>query len=444
MANINQIAQHHTTQTTAVIWARSTVNGVMSVVANGQTYTGDTLDTSVDDGCGVVELTGLSPDTAYEYTVYAGTTEIGSGELHTMPPTGSTFTLGFGTCAWFIIGPTPLLALIEKFPDLRGFGWLGDQVYTSMPEGGGSVTTYGETVRAVEYINPTDEAVSKDMIFKYYRAYWQQSGTRQILKRMANWFVGDDHDHNVGNDWDNTRIDTVNYFHTWTASLSEALDMNQWHDDCLRAYCKGNPNWPNFYFNVRINDDVELIFIDCVAYRDASDGTGTTIMGATQKQWFKDTLEQSTATFKIVMSNKNLWGGADDWSKYPTEQAEIVSFIGNMSGWAVPGGVIWCSGDIHYPYVSYLESACVNICSSPLATGYAVPGDGFGGNRIWKSNGYPSNATNGGKFKTAAYIRVHGSERLEFGLIDEQGNTRWSGNVYPGSNELVYDEKKVS
>lgn len=446
MANINQVAQHHTTQTNAVIWARSITNGVMSVAVNGQTFTGETFNTSVDDGCAITNITGLSAGQDYPYTVYSDSTVVGAGTLKTMPATGSTFSLGFTTCTWYVRSPLPLLALAQVCPDLRGMCWLGDQVYTSEPSSGGTVTTFGETLQAVERLSPNDEALSMAQIYRFYRAFWQQHGTSSILKSMPNWFVGDDHDHNVGNNWDGT-IAAVNGFFSWATTQAQADNMHQWHLNAMRAYTKGNPDWPLTYFKTRINDDVEVFFVDAVNYRDISDGTGTTALGATQLQWLKDGLQNSTSTFKLIMCNKNFLGTADDFSKYAAEKANLQAFLTNMTGWAVPGGVFWGSGDIHYPYASYDASIpLVNVCSSPSATGATgTVGNGYiQANRIWKATGNFSNSLAEERyFKAAAFVRVHGSERLEFGVVDIEGGVRWCGNIYAGSNELVYDDKRV-
>lgn len=435
MANIPQVAVHHVTATTAVIWARSTVDGTLSLSIDNRVINGETVAVATADGCGIITVTGLMQDTRYPFTVSVGATVLGTGSFYTMPGSGSTFSIGFGTCSWHIRDSLPILALLEQCPDMRGFAWLGDQIYPSEPSSGGSVNVNGESITAVERLAPTNEVTSKNMLHAHYRVHWQMSGMRRTLNSMANWFVGDDHDHQVGNNWDGT-IDGPNFFFTWTASLTDVNNMRDWCDAVFRDWCKGNPSLDPFYFNVRVNDDLEMFFVDGISYRDRSDGTGTTLLGSAQKAWLKSALQNSTATFKAVMSNKNFWGTADDFSKYAAELAEMESFINAMSGWAKPGGVVWCSGDIHYPYIAYKDaSPMVNICSSPLAAGNATPSDGYNANRVWKCTGYYSNAApSAAYYPCAAYIRVHGSDKLEYGIVDSQGNIRSKGHILPGAN----------
>jgi phosphodiesterase/alkaline phosphatase D-like protein len=446
MANVNQLALHHATQTAAVVWLRSTSSGVLTVQCNGQTFTGDTIDTAVDDGCGVCTVTGLAAGTSYHYTASVGGAVVGSGTIKTLPASGATLAIGFGTCCGYTRDQVPLRALAEHAPDLAGFCWLGDNIYANEPVSGATATLNGETILGVERDGPLVEATTLAQLYKHYRAYWQYPCTARMLKSVPNWFIGDDHDHGPGNNWDGT-LTAANETFTWASTQQQVDNMGAWCRAAMRAYYKGNPNVGNpWYFSVRVNDDLELFFVDGVAYRDASDGSGTTLLGSTQKAWLKAGIQNSTATFKGVMCGKNLYGGADDYSKYAAERAEMEDFFETSASWAKPGGAIWCSGDIHYPFMSGEPNAPIfNICASPLGTGHAATvANGFQNKQRWKVSGHVSSGVGAVAVPPAVgYLRVHGATRMDVGLMRIDGALLWSGYLLPGSNAMRYDAPRV-
>jgi phosphodiesterase/alkaline phosphatase D-like protein len=87
----------------------------------------------------------------------------------------------------------------------------------------------------------------------------------------------------------------------------------------------------------------------CVtAMTDAS----RTILGAAQKQWLKDELLNSTATFKFIMNGPPItelvFVPYDRWEAWSAERTEILDFIQNNN----IKNVIWLSTDLH----AYIQS----------------------------------------------------------------------------------------
>lgn len=433
-------ALHHATQTTATVWVRSVTSGQLSIACEGVSYTGGNVDPSTADGCGVVTITGLSPGREYSYIAYVSGLKIASGVVRTLPATGSTFSIGFSTCFSYLHDSLPLHSVAE-FDDLAGFAYLGDQIYTNEPVNGTTVTVNGETFRGVERDNPLDREISLANIYRHYRAYWKHAGMAKMLNKVPSWFIPDDHDHASGNDFDGT-IASVNKTFAWATTQQHVTDMNSWCNEAIRAYCGGNPGGSTWYFSVRVNDDVELFFVDGIQYRDNADGTGTTILGAEQKSWLKAGLANSTATWKPVLCGKMFYGGADDFSKYPAERAEMEAFISAQTGWVRPGGVVWLSGDIHYPQSFYNSSAPLAcICASPAGSGAAgTVSDGYITHQNYKCTGHKSiGATDKDIFFACGYVRFYGASKMEVGLIDEFGNVRHKFHLLPGSNAVHYD-----
>lgn len=86
---------------------------------------------------------------------------------------------------------------------------------------------------------------------------------------------------------------------------------------------------------------VRFIVMDCRSFRGAS---GTTILGATQKQWLKDTIANSTEA-AIVLAQDGIWIGstnADTWHLYPSEQTELANFFA-----ASGKPIVMLGGDMH-------------------------------------------------------------------------------------------------
>ena len=81
-------------------------------------------------------------------------------------------------------------------------------------------------------------------------------------------------------------------------------------------------------------------------------GASRTYLGAAQKQWLKDSLLNSTATFKFINDGRPimelLFVPYDRWEAYSAERNEILDFIQNNN----IKNVIWLSTDFHAYIVS--------------------------------------------------------------------------------------------
>lgn len=81
--------------------------------------------------------------------------------------------------------------------------------------------------------------------------------------------------------------------------------------------------------------------------KTATDDASKTLLGATQKQWTKDTITGSTEPLIFIVSEV-VWAGGgvqdDHWGSYLTEQAELVSWL-NAN--AASRKVVFLTGDAH-------------------------------------------------------------------------------------------------
>jgi alkaline phosphatase D len=94
---------------------------------------------------------------------------------------------------------------------------------------------------------------------------------------------------------------------------------------------------------------VEFFMLDLRSQRDPNntpDGPNKSILGADEKAWLKDSLLNSTARWKFLMSTVPFNPGtkpSDSWAAFQTERTEMVNFIQQNK----IGGLIVVSGDLH-------------------------------------------------------------------------------------------------
>ena len=97
-------------------------------------------------------------------------------------------------------------------------------------------------------------------------------------------------------------------------------------------------------------------------------GLDGTLLGLAQEAWLLDSVSDSPAVFKLVVSGSqwNLGGSSDSWAAFPAAQARVVDALSEA------GGVVLLSGDIHRSeFVSVPAAAHTlpELTSSPLANG---------------------------------------------------------------------------
>lgn len=133
-----------------------------------------------------------------------------------------------------------------------------------------------------------------------------------------------------------------------TKSCKGKLLALQAHDELLPTPPRPHPSM-GLWHTVVLSDHLQVIVLDLRFQKDGVqkvEEPGHTMLGATQKQWFKDTLLASTATWKLVVSSLSFnptvtkW---EAWFGFPSERNELLSFI---AGNGITG-VIIASGDIH-------------------------------------------------------------------------------------------------
>jgi 3-phytase/alkaline phosphatase D len=130
----NGVAAGDTTQTSTVLWTRSTVPGDVTFevapTANFNTIVVTATATVTDSLQPVqVEITGLMPDTSYYYRATSSDGTMAMGRFRTFAETGTSTGLRFGVVGdWQQAPPFPTLANADE-RDLEFFLKLGDTIY---------------------------------------------------------------------------------------------------------------------------------------------------------------------------------------------------------------------------------------------------------------------------------------------------------------------------
>ena len=319
------------TDTAAKVWVRTVDERPVRVAVSANEdfldpmVFGPVLSQADDDFTAVVDVTGLEPDTHYHYAVLLGDEQHRVRAQHqafrTFPAEGmpTRFQIAFGGCSGFvppnermwdtILGARPLAFLT-----------LGDNVYIDDPE-------------------------SPDQ--NQYCYYQRQSRHewRRLVAGTPVFAIWDDHDFAMDDSHGGPEVD-IPY---WKPMVWEIFNQN-W----VNPPYAGGESHPGTYFDFRIAD-VHFIMLDGRYYRTSSGRRGEevenpTMLGPVQLAWLKETLTNSDATFKVLVSPVS-WhdgakpgqGGLDTWLGYADERAKIFGWIDSHE----IEGVVLLSSDRH-------------------------------------------------------------------------------------------------
>ena len=273
-------------------------------------------------------LSDLSPDTHYELLVESRAGEEGptgqslGGRFRTAPaadtPSNVSFTVSTGQMYDDKDAPEgfALYAAMREFdPDF--FVHTGDIVY------------YDQLAKTAELA----------------RYHWQRTyslPTNVAFHRFVpSYFINDDHD-------------------TWTNDCWPTMQSNQMYrftfDQGLRIFREQVPMGERTYRTVRWGKDLQIWLVEGRDFRSpnpAPDGPQKTIWGEAQKAWFKRTVAESDAAFRVLISPTPIVGPdrgnkRDNRSNrnFAHEGNEIRRFIASQEN------VIVVCGDRHWQYLS--------------------------------------------------------------------------------------------
>jgi alkaline phosphatase D len=173
--------------------------------------------------------------------------------------------------------------------------------------------------------------------FKWNRIY-ALPFQREFHEHVSSYFMKDDHDTLKDDCWPGQTYGQL----TWEQGLAIFREQVPMGRDTYRTFRWGR--------------DLQIWLVEGRDFRSPNtqpDGPGKTIWGARQKQWFLDTVRQSDATFRILVSPTPLVGPDrpnknDSYANkgFTCEGSEIRRFLGAQKNMYV------VCGDRHWQYAS--------------------------------------------------------------------------------------------
>jgi alkaline phosphatase D len=311
------------------------------------------------DNTAQVQITGLAPDTDYNYRAWFGHGPAVTGSFRTAPSPqrAAAFRLDFGgdvagqnVCKDSVDGFPILDTVRERGPDV--FMGLGDMIYAD--NRCGLVGMYGNTQVAGDFGPATD----RPSFWAHYRYARSEPKLRRLLLSADYVAVWDDHE--VINDFGPaTDIGTVPPYlpgvHLMPPGLQAFLDYTP------IASAQQTPD--RLYRSFRWGKNVEVFILDTRQYRDPnfavdSDANPKTMLGAEQLAWLKDGLAASNARWKVIVSSVPMSiptgfppsNGRDGWANYDQStgyEHELLDILGFMRDHAINNSV-WITTDVHF------------------------------------------------------------------------------------------------
>lgn len=309
------------TARSAVVWLRTShptpvqvVYGTTPNLAQGTRSPIVQATATTDDTVAMV-LANLEPDQDYFYRGIIPNGGQGQnvqssqvGHFRTAPETLRPFRFAWSGDMRAAYQPFQLYdRILEQKPDF--FILLGDTIYADLPGIG-----VARTLRAFR---------------AKHRRNRKDVHLQNFLARVPVYAMWDDHE--VANDFNRTH------------------PLIQPGRQAFREYWPVQGSDPAvLYRTMSWGPMVDLFLLDCRQYRSPqgnADGPGKTMLGATQKAWFKEAIRQSAATFKFVISSVPFlgWKSTDKWAGYATERNELLHFFRREA----ITGVIFLSTDVH-------------------------------------------------------------------------------------------------
>jgi PhoD-like phosphatase/FG-GAP repeat protein len=275
------------------------------------------------DLTGAVTVTGLQPDSAYEYRVLLDGVVVtggsgggnGGGTFRTFPPAGASEPVTFATSAdlWFGRDPFPLFdSVANRQPSFILL--TGDQIYADEPTA----------------IDTDPKAYGRK-----YRENWGEPHFAAFGRNTPLFLMWDDHE--IEENWD--RGTTGRY-------IPSRVGYDRFQQPLNPA-----PRVAGGIHYAFEAGPVGFYVLDTRSYRSRNsdpDGPSKTMLGQAQKNDLKSWLLSSPSRFKFIVStvmwNNHGTTGTDSWFGFQTERQEIFDFIRNNR----ICGVALLSGDQHW------------------------------------------------------------------------------------------------
>ncbi len=449
------------------VCVRVNATGTVGLTVNGVRETRN-ANTAVEDGNIEITIPGLESGLRHGFSLDFNGSDyltVSAGDeraLRTFSASGK-YKVAYGSCDALNEPFTHGYVMVERGCDVLAL--LGDTPYVDT---GTRTGLWGEDVVDIT----TDDSLSN--FYAYYRRFFRKTGMLHVMQRMPIVRMWDDHELG-GDNWDHSLTQAnsggagANMGYTTQAEVDAHFSRAQ---QAFATYSKCNPsnsdsgvaaqapfqaaaaasNYPAQYFRFTLGD-TEYFMTDNISHRGligAADRTtygladaDATMLGTTQKTWFKSAMANSAASNQVWLNTKKTYANINDngdgydkvgsgttWPGFIYERDELVAYFhANCSNY------VTVSGDRHSMSIASLNAATdtynhVMVCACPFGTAN-VNSQGTGFNTYIKKI-----------IEKANFGIVEETENLNVSIIDYQNKKRWSGDIV--GNALVYNQAKVA
>jgi alkaline phosphatase D len=327
-----------------------------------------------------LDVTGLKPGETYYYRFKVKGKRSRVGTMRTAPPpAASAANLRFGlvSCSNYEGGYFTAYRYLAERTDLDFVLHLGDYIYEYGTGGYGPGPDFGR-VHAPEH-----EIVTLSDYRQRYGQYREDMDLQDL--HAANPFITIWDDHEVAND---TYADGAE-----NHQPDAEGDFIARRDDAYRAYFEWMPirerrNPHRLYRHFRFGSLADLHMLDLRQYRDqqppnqadpSKDDPERTITGDKQMTWFKNGLQNKSATWRLIGNQVMFvpWDTAPDvpfnvdaWDGYRSDRQELVDHLTTNE----IDNVVWFTGDIHTSWACEVPvSKPTYLVDGPACTEFVCP-----------------------------------------------------------------------
>lgn len=429
----------HADATSAIVWVRSDdAETVTIALPHGNFST--TVDPLVEDGTGSITVTGLSGDTA-------GTI---NGAPITVKTSPALPVIAFPSCSNMVTRNRD-----EWAAYLQGLGvnitvFTGDMPYTDLA----ATTWFGVTTVAIGASVAVNTSANYAAHYKQLRRF---PAVRSLLQSSLLYATYDDHE--VINNWDWT-VSRANTFGTLAADATDvravydrAMAAWEWYNARGNQVPEGLDTNPATHYSTCRHGPSEIFILDSLSHKSpvtAADDGDKYMIGPLQEAALIAGVNGSTATYKIIVSGKQLYSNADANTDgytardinlgYTTQRDRILAAIASTAG------VVWVSGDDHAAtVVDNTTSGCLMLSGCPVGTSNQAGGSGAGYETgvVFKGFGYagdpPANQT---QYSTNV-IRLLSSGELSLEVHDINRRTIWWQKYMRADGSTYYPRQRV-
>jgi len=269
----------------------------------------------------------------------------------------------------------------------------------------------------VEYYDkPAPFALTEELMrFKWDRIF-ALPYQRDFYRQVTTYFMKDDHDVLRDDAYPGMKYGTV----SWERGL-EIFDKEQFPSNDLP------------YKTIRWGKDLQIWLMEGRNYRSKNsdpDGPGKTIWGREQKEWLFETLKESDAVFKLLITPAPILGPDRD-NKRDNYSNSVFSYEGNEIREFLKqfDNVFICNGDRHWQYATNIPGT--TLWEFSCGAGSDSHAEGWNQGDVRPEHRFLR--VKGGYLRGSVY-RNDGKVNIRFQHCDVEGNVVHEEYFYKGLN----------